>query len=134
MAGSGNGVLKISSLLNVPQSKVLEALKHFQETGTNEDRPERGRPRAANNAANEKKVPNRIERKSRAKIDSTRIMARAIGISRESMRMILMEAGLKAHMEVEGHLITDQTKVKWLELCQRLRKRFAADRHRAILF
>ncbi|EYB82769.1 hypothetical protein Y032_0351g3232 [Ancylostoma ceylanicum] len=58
-------------------------------------------------------------------------MARAIGISRESVRMILREARLKAHKEVEGHLITE---VKWLELCKRLRKRFAADRHRAIPF
>ncbi|EYC02796.1 hypothetical protein Y032_0098g3126 [Ancylostoma ceylanicum] len=61
-------------------------------------------------------------------------MARAIGVSRESVRMILSEAGLKTHREVEGHLITEQAKVKRLELCKRLRKRFAADRHRAILF
>ncbi|EYC19458.1 hypothetical protein Y032_0024g1090 [Ancylostoma ceylanicum] len=61
-------------------------------------------------------------------------MARAIGISRESMRMILREVGLKTHKEVEGHLITEQAKFKWLELCKRLRKRFSADRHRAILF
>ncbi|EYC18928.1 hypothetical protein Y032_0026g1458 [Ancylostoma ceylanicum] len=61
-------------------------------------------------------------------------MAKAIGISRESMRMTLREAGLKAHKEVEGHLIAEQAKVKRLELCKRLRKRFAADRHRFILF
>ncbi|EYC02269.1 hypothetical protein Y032_0101g3404 [Ancylostoma ceylanicum] len=47
--------------------------------------------------------------------------------------MILREAGLKVHKEVEGHLITEQAKVKRLGLCKRLRKRLAADRHRAIL-
>ncbi|EYC08243.1 hypothetical protein Y032_0067g69 [Ancylostoma ceylanicum] len=36
------------------------------------------------------------------------------------MRMILREAGLKGHKEVEGHLITEQAKVKWLALCKRL--------------
>ncbi|EYC11082.1 hypothetical protein Y032_0052g2205 [Ancylostoma ceylanicum] len=61
-------------------------------------------------------------------------MARAIGISRESMPMILREAGLKAHKKVEGHLITEQAKVKWLGLCKRFPKRFSADWHRAILF
>ncbi|EYC43673.1 hypothetical protein Y032_0484g2308 [Ancylostoma ceylanicum] len=61
-------------------------------------------------------------------------MARAIGISTESMRMILRKAGLKAHKEVEGHSINEQAKVKWLELCIKLRKPFAAHRHRAILF
>ncbi|EYC31075.1 hypothetical protein Y032_0004g1941 [Ancylostoma ceylanicum] len=59
-----------------------------------------------------KKVPSRNERKPRAKINSTRVVARAIAISRESMRMILREAGLKAHKKVEGHLITEQAKVK----------------------
>ncbi|EYC39037.1 hypothetical protein Y032_0680g1472 [Ancylostoma ceylanicum] len=134
MTQSGNGVLEISSLLNVQHSKLSKAVKHFQGTGTNENRPERGRSRTANNAGNQKNVPIRIERKPRAKINSTRIMARAIGFSRESLRMILTEAGLKVHKEVEGHLITEQAKVKWLGLCKRLRKRFASDRHRAILF
>ncbi|EYC04532.1 hypothetical protein Y032_0087g2063 [Ancylostoma ceylanicum] len=50
------------------------------------------------------------------------------------MRMILGEAELKAHKEVEGHLITEQAKVNLLDFCKRLRKRFAADRHQAILF
>ncbi|EYC01230.1 hypothetical protein Y032_0109g85 [Ancylostoma ceylanicum] len=61
-------------------------------------------------------------------------MAKAIGISRESVRTILREAGLRAYEEVKGHLRTEQAKVKRLERCKRLRKRFAAGRRRHILF
>ncbi|EYC29659.1 hypothetical protein Y032_0006g3105 [Ancylostoma ceylanicum] len=92
MTESGNGVLQISSLLNVPHLKFSKALKHFQETGTNGDRPERGRPRTANTR---KKFT--VELKGSRELKLTRIMARAIGISRESVRMIIRKAGLKAH-------------------------------------
>ncbi|EYB89007.1 hypothetical protein Y032_0238g3293 [Ancylostoma ceylanicum] len=55
MTESENGIVEIWSLLNIPHSKAPKAPKHFQETGTNEDRPERGRPRTANNAGDQKK-------------------------------------------------------------------------------
>ncbi|EYC25396.1 hypothetical protein Y032_0012g1864 [Ancylostoma ceylanicum] len=113
MTESGNGGLEISSLLNGPHLKFSNALKHFQEIETNEDRPEGGRPKNANDAVHQEKVPSRIERKSRANINSNRKMARTIGVSRESVRMILREAGLEAHKKVKGHLITEQAKVKW---------------------
>ncbi|EYC34586.1 hypothetical protein Y032_0001g482 [Ancylostoma ceylanicum] len=48
--------------------------------------------------------------------------------------MILRGAGLKAHKELKGQMITEQAKVKWFERCKRLRKHFAVERHRAILF
>ncbi|EYC20619.1 hypothetical protein Y032_0021g318 [Ancylostoma ceylanicum] len=61
-------------------------------------------------------------------------MARANGISRESVWVILREAELKAHKEVAGQPITDPAKIKWLKLCKTLQKRFAADRHRTTPF
>ena len=111
MAESGNGVVEILLLLDIPHSTVSKALKRFQETGANEDRPGRGRPRTANNTCNQEKVLSRIERNPRTKKNSTRKIAKAIGISRESVRRILRGAGLKARKEVKAHLITEQAKL-----------------------
>ncbi|KIH52932.1 hypothetical protein ANCDUO_16955 [Ancylostoma duodenale] len=41
---------------------------------------------------------------------------------------------MKARKEAKGHLITEHEEAKHLEWCKRLRKRFAAGRHRKILF
>ncbi|EYC16835.1 hypothetical protein Y032_0032g2522 [Ancylostoma ceylanicum] len=80
MAESGNGVMEISRLLNIPHSTVSKALKRFRGRRTKEDRSGRGRSRTANTTGNQKKVLGRLERNPRTKKNSTRKMAKAIGI------------------------------------------------------
>ncbi|EYC27299.1 hypothetical protein Y032_0009g637 [Ancylostoma ceylanicum] len=59
-------------------------------------------------------------------------MAKVLGRSRESVRMILRGAG--RGNEANGQLIIEQAKVKSFNWCERLRKRFAAKCRQTILF
>jgi hypothetical protein len=60
-------------------------------------------------------------------------MAKAVGVSDRSVRRILKEAGLKARKDIKGHMLTEDMKVKRLERCKKLQRRFAAGRHRRTL-
>lgn len=48
----GRGVRKIADFLGISQSVVSKAIKRFEETGSNEDRPGRGRKKTARNPRN----------------------------------------------------------------------------------
>uniref|UniRef100_A0A914VAL1 Transposase n=1 Tax=Plectus sambesii TaxID=2011161 RepID=A0A914VAL1_9BILA len=56
-------------------------------------------------------------------------------ISRESVRRIVKSIlGLKAYKQHEPHLLTEKMMATRLQRCKRLKHRFAAGRHRSIVF
>ena len=52
MYQNGIPMREISRLLDVPKSTVIDDIKRFEETGTNEDRARRGSQRAARTTKN----------------------------------------------------------------------------------
>lgn len=130
----GKGATEIGRLLDIHRNTVSKAIKRYQETGSNHDRPRSGRPKTANTAANRKKILGRIARNPSTQKNSTRKLGKAVGVSDWSVRKILKDAGLKPRKEVEAHLLTDEMKTKRVARCKKLLRRFAAGRHRTILF
>jgi transposase len=119
-------------LLNLPESTVRKAIKRFQETGSNDDRARTGRPRTANTPDNRKKIKQRILRNPGW---STRKLGKAIGVSSESARLILKnELKLKPYKKQEAHLLTESMKATRFKRCKILKIRFAAGRHKSIVF
>src|ERR1700752_1769210 len=90
----GKGATEIGRLLDIHRNTVSKAIKRYQETGSNHDRPRSSRPKTANAAANRKKILGRIAR------NSTRKLGKAVGVSDWSVRKILKDAGLKPRKEV----------------------------------
>src|SRR5438128_2712659 len=76
----------ISRLLQVPETTVRRAIKRYQDTGNNEDRPRSGRPKTANTATNRKKIKGLIGSNPRL---STRKLSKKTKISRISVQRIL---------------------------------------------
>ena len=58
----GKRVSEIAKSLNLVKSTVSRTIKRFQETGSNNDRPGKGRPRTSNTNANRKKIKLQIVR------------------------------------------------------------------------
>lgn len=130
----GFRVMEISRMLQVKRQTVSKAIKRFQETGTNEDRKGRGRPRTANISVIRRKILRRIKRNPSTQKNSTRKLAKAVGISVGSVHGILKRTGMKARKLVKAHGITKEQKLKRLTRCKNLLRRFAAGRYRRILF
>lgn len=123
---------EISRLLQVPESTVRKVIKRFQETGSHDDRPGRGAKKTATTAANREKIKRRIQRNSSW---STRKLAKACGISRSSVgRIVKQDLLLRSYKLQKAHLLTEAMKETRLERCKPLKRRFAAGRHRSILF
>ena len=123
---------EISELLNVPETTVRRAIKRHQDTGSNEDRLRSGRPNTSNTAVNRRKINRRITRNPSW---STRKLANTVGISLRSVQRILNNnLQLKSYKLHEAQLLTDSMKATRLERCKSLKRRFASNRHRSILF
>jgi transposase len=123
---------KISRLLRVPESTVRKVIDRFQETGTNADRHGRGRKRTARTSANAQKIKSRLQRNPRL---STRKLAASTGISRRTVqRIVSQDLKLKPFKLQEAHSLTDSMKATRLQRSRALKRRFAARRHRLILF
>ena len=130
----GKGATEIGRRLGMHRNTVCYAIKRYQETGSNDDRPRSGRPRTTTTAANRWIILNRIGKNPSSRKNSVRKLAKAVGVSYGSVRKILKDAGLKPRKEVEAQLLTKEVKRKRVRRCRMLHKRFAAKRHRTILF
>ncbi|CAG0900337.1 unnamed protein product [Darwinula stevensoni] len=98
----------IARSLNLSRQLVSKAIKRYKESGSNNDRPGRGRKRSANTAANRRKIKGRIQRNPRL---SARKIAKAVGISKSSTHRVLKNGlQLKAYKFQEAHLLDDDKK------------------------
>ncbi len=133
---------EISRELIVPYQTVSDAIKRFEETGSNEDRVRSGRPATADTPENRRKIEEKIchcngheEGHIQSKTDSTRKLGKELGVSHMSVQRMEKEVfELKSRKTVEGHQLDKDAKDKRLIRCKRLARRFAAGRHRNILF
>ena len=111
----GNSDEKIGKMLDLPARTAREVIKRFKETGSYEDRLRSGRPRTARTSVNKRKIKGRIQRNPNSRKNSTRKMAKAIGISEGSVRNILhKDLEMSARKLVEAHGLTENGKEKWL--------------------
>lgn len=139
---NGKKKSEISSLLNVPYATVFDAIKRFEETGSNVDRPRSGRPPTAFSPENIQSIEEKIcycgghkEGHIHSKTDSSRKLGKELGISHTSVQSIEKEVfEFKSRKSIEGHQLDENAKEKRLIRCKRLIRRFASNRHRQILF
>ena len=81
----GTGVCEIGRLLGINKATVSRAIQRFEETGSNIDRPGRGRKRSARSRENIRKIKAKIQRNPSSRKNSTRKIAPAYGISPKSI-------------------------------------------------
>ena len=123
---------QIVSLLNEARSTVNATIKRYQQTGSIKDRKRSGRPCTARTAVNRQAVRSRVQRSNQW---STRKLANAIGISRRSVQRLLKnDLGTKPYKMQKAQLLTDKAKNTRVKRSRALLRRFAAGRHRRILF
>uniref|UniRef100_A0A914DS67 Paired domain-containing protein n=1 Tax=Acrobeloides nanus TaxID=290746 RepID=A0A914DS67_9BILA len=71
---------KISKLLSTPRTTVIDAINRYQETGSNQDKPGRGRKKTATTPESKRKVKARILHNPTSQVNSSRKIAKALGI------------------------------------------------------
>jgi transposase len=104
---------EISKEMKLAKSTVYKIINRFKETGSYEDKPRKGRPRTARTMSNKTKVKGRIQRNPSSRKNSIRKLRKAIGVSRESVRNIFKELGMKSRkMVAKTPLIFIQSGVK----------------------
>ena len=92
----GFSTRKIGELLDVPQRTVVDDIKRYKETGSNEDRKGRGRKKEARNRRNVQRGKGMIQRNPTTKENSTRKLAKKLEVSRMTAHRILhFDLGLK---------------------------------------
>ena len=87
----GTAKREIARLLGIGESTVRKAIQRHEETGTNKDNPGRGRKKTARNQRDIKRVQGMIQRNPTTKRNSSRTLAKKIGISSKSVHRILRE-------------------------------------------
>lgn len=122
----------IARSLNLSRQLVSKAIKRYKETGSNKDRPGKGRKRNINITKIQRKIKSRIQRNPRT---STRKLAKSTGISKSSTHRILKNVlHLKAYKLKKANALDDNNKATRLDRCKAMKRRFANGRHRSILF
>ena len=85
---NGKGVREIARFLDIEPSTVSRTIKRFEETGSNENRK---REKTARSRRNIQRTKEMIKRNPSTKVNSTRKLAKKLGISDFSARKILRE-------------------------------------------
>ena len=83
---NGKGVREIARFLDIEPSTVSRTIKRFEETGSNENRK---REKTARSRRNIQRTKGMIKRNPSTKVNSTRKLAKKLGISDFSSRKIL---------------------------------------------
>lgn len=126
------GVREIARDLGISPNTVSLAIKRFEETGSNNDRK---RGKIARSQKNIQRAKGMIGRNKTTKVNSTRKLAKKLGVGRESARKILREdLHLKSYKLQKRQKLDDQAKQKRLDRCRALLRRFSRGRHRQIIF
>jgi transposase len=117
----GKSGRQIAKDMNLPQRTVSDAIKRFQETGSNKDRARSGRPKTARTPANIRKVKGRIQRNPSSRKNSTRKMGAALDMSNASVHNILhKDLGMKSRKEATAQNLAEANKIqKRAERCPR---------------
>jgi IS30 family transposase len=80
----GLSIRKISELLDVPVMTISDHIKRYEETGRHENKP-KGRPeKSSRNRRNIQRAKGMIKRNPTTKVNSTRKLAKKLGISQTS--------------------------------------------------
>jgi transposase len=112
----GKSGYSIAKDMKLSYDTVKAVIRRFRETGSYDDRPRSGRPRTARTPANKRKIKGRIQRNPSSRKNSTRKMAKAIGVGQSSvMRIFFVEMGIK----VNGDVYRDFLRTKVLPWARR---------------
>jgi transposase len=131
----GRGQQEIADFLGVSQSVVSKAISRFKETGSYEDRPGRGRKKTARNPRNIRRAKGMNQRNPTSKMNSTRKLAKKLGIGKSSVHEILsVDLGLKPFKYQKRQKLTAEAKKKRLDRARALLRRFARGKHKMIIF
>lgn len=118
--------------LKITRNFVYRTVKLFEDTGGIVDRPKSGRPRTVRTPQAIKAVENRIRRNPHRK---QKILSREMNIKKDCMaRIIKRDLGLHAYKRHTGHLLTEALKQKRKAKSKALRRQYAKNGHRRILF
>uniref|UniRef100_A0A914EBS3 Transposase n=1 Tax=Acrobeloides nanus TaxID=290746 RepID=A0A914EBS3_9BILA len=81
--------MEIADFLGISQSTVSKAIKRFEETGSNEDRPGRGRKKSVRSKRKILRTKGMIKRNPTTKANSARKLDKKLGVDRMSAWTIL---------------------------------------------
>ena len=123
---------EISRMLKLNVNTIKKAISRFQEISINEDRGGRGRKRTVNTTANRQRIKDCLRKNPRwptpKLVKSTRIWRSTV------QKIIKDKLHLKSYKLQEAYFLTDSVKAIRRERAIKLKRRFAAGRHRLILF
>uniref|UniRef100_A0A914CR90 Tc3 transposase DNA binding domain-containing protein n=1 Tax=Acrobeloides nanus TaxID=290746 RepID=A0A914CR90_9BILA len=101
----GKSGYQIAKDMKLPYTTMRNTICHYRETGNYNDRPRSRRPRTARTPAKIRKIKGRIQRNPNSRRNSTRKMAKGVGIGRSSVQRILHDdLGMKAVDDFPKHL------------------------------
>uniref|UniRef100_A0A914EB79 Transposase IS30-like HTH domain-containing protein n=1 Tax=Acrobeloides nanus TaxID=290746 RepID=A0A914EB79_9BILA len=128
----GTGKREIGRLLGIDESTVRKAIKRFEETGSNDNRK---REKTARSSRNIQRAKGMIKRNATTKVNSTRKLAKKLGVSQESARQILRtDLNLKPYKLQKRQKLSAAARLKRLQRARALYRRFSNARHRQIVF
>ena len=131
----GKTVMEIVDFLGISQSTVSKAIKRFEETGSNEDRPGRGRKKSARSKENILRAKGMNKRNPTTKANSARKLGKKLGVDKMSAwRILRKDLELFPYKYQKRQQLTATTKKKRKERAGNLLKRLARGRHRKTLF
>ncbi|VDP41791.1 unnamed protein product [Heligmosomoides polygyrus] len=108
---SGASVSNISKTLWVSRKTVSETIKRYEELGSLNDRPGRGRPATATLTHNVIRVRELMQRNAKK---SLRMMAKAIELSKTSMSRVVNEkVGLRSYRCQKAHILLPRSPEEW---------------------
>ncbi len=132
MFTAGKSKHEISRLLDVPRTTVRDAIQRFEATGGFGDRSGRGRKKSPTTLRAVKKVKSRLSRNPKW---STRKLSKAVETSRRTVQRILKnDLGVLSYKFRTAQLLSTAAKALRLQRARAFKARFAAGRHRSILF
>lgn len=128
-------VRKIASLLDVPRSTVQDHLKRYEQTSSHQNKP-KGRPqKTARNRRNIQRCKGMIRRNPTTKSNSTRKLAKKLGISQTSVLQILRkDLRMKPYKFLKRQKLSEKVKNMRFQRARALLQRFSQGRHHNIVF
>ena len=123
---------EISNLLGIPRTTVIDDIRRYEETGSYENRK---REKTARSRRNIQRAKGMIQRNKMTKVNSTRKLAKKLGVSQNSAWKILrQDLGKTPYKLQKRQKLTADHKLKRRQRCPALLHRFSNGRHRQIVF
>jgi biotin operon repressor len=132
MHEKGESKQKIAELLGISRHAVRDAIKRFEETGSNANRK---REKTARSKKNILRAKTMIKRNPSTKANSTRKLAKKLGMSDFSARKILKDdLKMTPYKLQKRQKLNEEAKKKRRDRCRALLRRFDRQSHRRIIF